>query len=197
MQIAGDEIVTSRDAALAALGPGLWGCIAAASDNLSDIPAQTLRLEDDPADYDRVDGILFLSTEVWTLRRQAILKDTLARSPRPLVIANANLAAPRDHGFSLEPGHFGHLLADDGITGIRFFGKPFAEVYDMVQASLPGTAPDRIAMCGDTLHTDILGAAALGWKTVLVAQDGLFSGLDTTPFCQRSAVMPTWRVQRI
>ena len=36
---------------------------------------------------------------------------------------------------------------------------------------------DKIAMFGDSLHTDILGAAAQGWKTVLVTKDGLFSGL--------------------
>jgi HAD superfamily hydrolase (TIGR01450 family) len=197
MRVGSDEIVTSRDAALAALGTGLWGCIAAGSDDLSDIPAATVRLGNDPDEYDSVDGILFLSTEAWTLRRQAILKASLTRRPRPLVIANADLAAPRDNGFSLEPGHFGHLLADVGIADIRFFGKPFAEVYDMVQASLPGIPPERIAMCGDTLHTDILGAAARGWKTVLVAQDGLFSGIDTQPFCRRSALAPTWRVQRI
>ena len=32
-------------------------------------------------------------------------------------------------------------------------------------------------MYGDSLHPDILGAAPLGWKTVLVTKDGLFSGL--------------------
>ena len=35
-------------------------------------------------------------------------------------------------------------------------------------------------MCGDSLHTDILGAAAQGWKTVLVTKDGLFSGFEVT-----------------
>ena len=197
MQIAPDEIVTSRDAAIAGLGEGLWGCIAAPSDDLSDIPAATVRLTDDPADYDRVDGILFLSTEVWDSGRQVILGSSLLTRPRPLVIANADLAAPRDFGLSLEPGHFGHLLADQGLEEIRFYGKPFPEVYEMIEASLPGVPPDRIAMCGDTLHTDILGAAARGWRTVLVTQDGLFSGVDTRRFCDRSTLIPTWRLPRI
>ena len=197
MQVSSDEIVTSRDAALAGLGPGLWGCITAPSDDLSDIPAPTLRLGDEAEAYDRVDGVLFLSTEVWTDTRQARLRASLMARPRPLVIANADLAAPRDHGFSLEPGHFGHLLADEGLTDIRFFGKPFPEVYDMVEATLPGLPPNRIALCGDTLHTDVLGAAARGWQTVLVTRDGLFAGLDTRPFCQQSALTPTWRLPRI
>lgn len=197
MPVTQEEIVTSRDAAIAELTPGLWGCIAAPSDDLSDIPVDTLRLTDDPRDYARVDGVLFLSTEVWTEAQQALLRKSLLSAPRPLVIANADLAAPRDHGFSLEPGHYGHLLADEGLDDIRFYGKPFPEAYEIVEASLPGVERHRIALCGDTLHTDILGAAARGWRTVLVTRDGLFAGVDTRPFCQQSGLTPTWRLPRI
>ncbi|MDK3073700.1 HAD hydrolase-like protein [Sedimentitalea sp. JM2-8] len=197
IRISPDEIVTSRDAAIRCLGPGLWGCIAAPDDDLSDIPADTIRLDDGPAEYDRVDNFLFLSTESWRPERQAMLRNSLMSHPRPVVIANADLAAPRDFGFSLEPGHFGHLLADDGLADIRFLGKPFPEVYEMVESSLAGVPPERIAMCGDTLHTDILGAVARGWRTVLVTRDGMFSGMDTRGFCDRSALVPTWRLPRI
>ena len=197
MRVRSEEIITSRDAALASLGDELWGCIAAPSDDLSDIPAATQRLVDDRADYDRVHGFLFLSTESWGPERQAILTESLLSNPRPVAIANADIAAPRDFGFSLEPGHFGHLLADAGLSDVRFFGKPFPEVFNMVEKTLAGIAPNRIAMCGDTLHTDILGAAARGWRTVLVARDGMFSGVDTRQFCHRSALVPSWRLQRI
>ena len=197
MRVSNEEIVTSRDLALDGLGPGLWGCIAAPSDDLTDIPAETRRLDDDINDYDSVDGFLFLSTEIWSAMGQAHLRDSLRANPRPVVIANADLAAPRDHGFSLEPGHFGHLLADDGLSDVRFYGKPFPEVYERVEMSLPGISRDRIALCGDTLHTDILGAEARGWRSVLVTRDGLFSGLDTRRFCQQSGLTPTWRLPRI
>ncbi|MCG6883230.1 MAG: HAD hydrolase-like protein [Silicimonas sp.] len=197
MRIAPDEIVTSRDAAISGLEQRLWGCIAAPSDNLSDIPSDTLRLEDDPDGYSQAEGFLFLSTEVWTPERQDMLRDSLLNHPRPVIIANADLAAPRDFGFSLEPGHYGHLLADDGVPDVRFFGKPFPEVYDLIESSLKDIPPHRIAMCGDTLHTDILGAAARGWRTVLVTRDGMFSGLDSARFCELSALTPTWRVERI
>ena len=197
MHVRSDEIVTSRDAALAELKPGLWGCIAAPQDDLSDIPVATRRLVDDPSCYDLVDGFLFLSTEGWSVGRQENLEASLRKRPRPLIIANADLVAPREHGFSLEPGYFGHLLADQGFEDVRFFGKPFAQVYDMIEASLPGIAPDRIVMCGDTLHTDILGAAARGWRTVLVEMDGLFSGHDASGYCSRSGIYPTWTLLRI
>lgn len=197
VEIASEEIITSRSAALKGLGDMLWGCIAAPSDELTDIPAATLRLGDDRSEYDSVDGILFLSTEIWNADRQAILTESLLERQRPVVIANADIAAPRDNGFSLEPGHFGHLLADLGLPDIRFFGKPFPEVFQIVRDTLVSSPPDRIAMCGDTLHTDILGAAAHGWRTVLVEKDGMFCGVDATQFTTQSALVPTWRLSRI
>lgn len=197
MNILEHEVITSRDASLADLTAGLWGCIAAAADGLADIPAATLRLKSDRADYDRVDAFLFLSTESWTQEKQAILEKSLLDNPRPVIIANADLVAPREGGFTLEPGHYGHLLADLGLPNISFRGKPFDQVYALIEASLPGVAQDRIAMCGDTLHTDILGAAARQWKTVLVTRHGLFAGADTSSFCERANLFPTWRLDAI
>jgi HAD superfamily hydrolase (TIGR01450 family) len=197
IRVKDDEIITSRGVALSYLDDRRWGCVAAANDDLSDLPSRACVLEDDAAGYDRAEGFLFLSTEGWSQKRQAILEQSLLAKPRPLVVANADLVAPREAGFSLEPGHFGHLLADRGILDIRFFGKPFPEAFELVEASLPGMAPSRIVMCGDTLHTDILGAAARGWRTVLVEQDGLFSGRDATSFCDAAEVFPDWRLPRI
>ena len=197
MRVAPEEIVTSRDAALHSLDARLWGCIAAPADTLSDIPAETLHLGNRQADYDRAEGFLFLSTEVWSDAQQTLLTQSLLANPRPVVIANADIAAPRDHGFSLEPGHYGHLLADRGLPDIRFFGKPFPEVFALAETTMPGISPERIAMCGDTLHTDILGAAARGWRTVLVEQDGMFAGVDTAAYRAEAGLVPSWRLARI
>jgi ribonucleotide monophosphatase NagD (HAD superfamily) len=54
-----DEIITSRDATLTALTSGIWGIITASEDQLADITTEFLRLGDDAAAYDAVDGILF------------------------------------------------------------------------------------------------------------------------------------------
>lgn len=191
------EIVTSRDAALQGLQPLHWGVIAAETDRLDDLMMPKTRLGDDPDAYRAVDGFLFLSSAEWTGQRQALLAAAMDARPRPLVIANADLVAPRDGGFSLEPGHFGHLIADRHPGCVRFFGKPFPEVYDLVEATLPGISASRIAMCGDTLHTDIMGALARGWRTVLVTHDGLFAGFDTNAFSARSGLFADWRLKRI
>ncbi len=197
MRLKDDEIVTSRDATLKHMQPGRWGAIAAAADTLHDLPYPAIRLGDDPDAYDTVDGFVFLSSADWTAARQDMLEAALRRSPRPLLIANADLAAPRDDGFSREPGYFGHKIADAGLAPVRFFGKPFPEVYALALATLPGIAAHRIVMCGDTLHTDILGAAAAGWRTVLVTRDGLYSGQDVTPYMRAAAIFPDWRLEKI
>lgn len=197
MHLEDDEIITSRDGTLRRLPAGHWGVIAAEGDTLDDIPAPATRLRDDRGQFDAVDGFLFLSTADWTAARQTMLEDSLNFAPRPLYIANADLAAPREDGFSREPGYFGHLIADRITAEVRFFGKPFREVYALAEATLPGIAPHRIAMCGDTLHTDILGAAAQGWRTVLVTQDGLYAGLDAGAFARASTILPDWTLERI
>jgi HAD superfamily hydrolase (TIGR01450 family) len=192
-----DEIVTSREAALRFLPQGHLGVIAADADPLTDVERSLTVLGDRQVDYDAVDAFLFLSAAGWTEARQALLMASMAHRPRPLVIANADLAAPREHGFTREPGYYGHLVADAFPDRVRFFGKPYRDVYGIVEDTLPGIDRSRIAMCGDTLHTDILGAAAFGWRTVLVTEDGLFADADADGYCRRSGLHADWRLRRI
>lgn len=197
LALAPEEVITSRDATLAKLDERLWGCIALPEDQLTDIPGEALRLGDDPADYARAEGFLFLAAAGWTPERQSLLDQALRAEPRPLRIANADLVAPRGDHLSLEPGWYGHALVDAGAADVRFFGKPFPEIYRLAEASLPGIAPARIAMSGDTLHTDILGAQALGWQGVFVTADGLFAGHDPAPWIAASGIRPDWITARI
>lgn len=197
LTLADDEIVTSREATLRHLTDARWGVIAADEDLLADLPEDVVRLGDDARDYETVENFLFLSTAAWSPDRQKLLTAAMKNRPRDVFVGNADLAAPRDEGFSVEPGHFGHLIEDLFPERVRFFGKPFPEVYDLIEATLPDVQASRIAMCGDTLHTDILGAAARGWRTVLVTQDGLFAGYDTDAYSQKSNLFANWRLGRI
>lgn len=192
-----NEIITSRDAALCVLDNRRWGVIAAPEDRLSDLDMPVIRLGDDRAAYDKAEGFLFLSSADWSDTRQALLEVSLLEHPRRVIIANADLVAPRDHGFSIEPGFYGHQIADLTAAEVVFFGKPFADVHAMATASLAGVDKSRIAMVGDTLHTDILGGAAAGWRTVLATQDGLFAGQDVGPLMAQSGLYPDWQVARI
>ena len=72
---------------------------------------------------------------------------------------------------------------------MRFFGKPFAPAFDAALARLRLPA-ERVAMVGDTLHTDILGGAAAGCQTVLITDHGFMAGHDPTPFLQACGITP-------
>jgi glycerol-1-phosphatase len=195
-----DEVVASRDVAVARLQatlPGAtWAAIAAAGDTFADIPARLVDAVADPSALRKADGVLFLSTARWTPDLQTALIAALKERPRPLVIANPDLVAPREGGLTLEPGLFGHDALDKVAVEAQWFGKPFPEAFAEGIART-GVAPDRLAMVGDTLHTDVLGGAAAGCRTVLVTDHGLFAGLDTGPFIRASGIVPDFIVGSI
>jgi glycerol-1-phosphatase len=194
---AADEVVASRDVAVSRLdmiAPGAtWAAIAAKGDVFTEIPARLLDAIADPKALDAADGILFLSTARWSPDLQRRLVSAMERRPRPLVIANPDLVAPREGGLTLEPGLFGHDLIDAVQGEVHWFGKPFSEAFAeaIVRTGLP---PARLAMVGDTLHTDVLGGAAAGCRSVLVTDHGLFAGLDTHQFIRASGIVPDFIV---
>jgi glycerol-1-phosphatase len=189
----GDEVVSSRDVAVARLegvAPGaIWAAISAEGDTFADIPAPVVDPIANPAAFDHADAILFLSTARWTPALQQQLHRALERRPRPLVVANPDIVAPRETDLSQEPGLFAHDLIDGLGCKVHWFGKPFAEGFDDAIARM-GLPADRLAMVGDTLHTDVLGGAAAGMGTVLITDHGLFRGLDVTPFIAASGIVP-------
>jgi HAD superfamily hydrolase (TIGR01450 family) len=191
---AADEVVSSRDVAAARLdqiAPGAtWAAITAAGDDLADLPVRCLDLLDRPGALEAADAVLFLSSARWTRAHQARLVAALSDLPRPVVVANPDLVAPREDGLTLEPGAFAHHLADaTGLAPVHF-GKPFGEALGDALARLGGLPRARVAMVGDTLHTDVLGGAAAGMGTVLVTAHGLFAGQEVAPFVARSGIVP-------
>lgn len=192
-----DEVVASRDVAvarLALIAPGAtWAAISAAGDSFADIPATCRDAVADPAALDDADAILFLSSARWTDALQHRLTVALRRRPRPFVIANPDLVAPREGGLSQEPGLFGHAILDAVPAGAHWFGKPFPEAF-VEGIARTGLSPHRLAMVGDTLHTDVLGGAAAGCRSVLVTDHGLFAGLDSAEFIAASGIVPDFTV---
>jgi HAD superfamily hydrolase (TIGR01459 family) len=186
------EVVASRDVAAARLSqvaPGArWGAIAAASDGFEDIGADIRRWT--ATSRPEVDAFLMLSSADLDAATVAALQAALLDRPRPLVVANPDLVAPRETGLSREPGFYAHAIAD--ATGIApvFFGKPYPDAYADALERLAGIPRHRIAMVGDTLHTDILGGRAAGLGTVLILNHGLFAGQDIDDYIARSGIVP-------
>ncbi len=188
------EVVSSRDAlarALAGRPEPCWGFAAVEASAIGELTQAGVRLGDDPADYDAADGFVLLSTGDWNRARQDLLLGSLRARPRPVLVGNPDLVAPREDGLSVEPGFYAHEIAD--LTGCvpEFFGKPFANVFDLVRERIgPGVPLHRIAMVGDTLHTDILGGAGMNWRTVLVLDHGLLKGFPAGSLDRLSDIRP-------
>jgi len=196
-----DDVVTSRATMLAALNGERalrWGLMATRATGLRDLEGLDLTyLEEDPAPYAEVEGFLLVGSAAWTEDRQVLLEKALTARPRPVFVGNPDIVAPRERGFSTEPGHFAHRLADrTGVTP-RFFGKPFADIYARAFAGLdPGIPRERVLMVGDSLHTDILGAQAAGIRSALITGYGFFAGHDAAGAIARAGIRPDYRITR-
>ncbi|MEM9734407.1 MAG: HAD-IIA family hydrolase [Pseudomonadota bacterium] len=196
-----EEIITSRMAAEAALTKHedmLWGVMARSDFKESDLPVRSILLTHDITTYDAADAFLMLSTWDWTSQQQRLLEQSLSNKMRPVMVANPDVIAPLEESFSTESGYLAHRITDLLGAQVEWHGKPFPSVFDMVMDSLPrDTDPKRIAMVGDTLHTDVLGGAQAGWSTVLVSDHGLFRGHDVRAYIQQSGMVPDWIVPSI
>ena len=160
------------------------------------VTAPMLPLGDDPRAYDEVAGFLFLSSDHWSEARQALLEASLARRPRPLVVGNPDIVSPEPGGMALEPGLFAHRIAETVGIAPLFCGKPFAPIYERVRARFPGIAPERVLCVGDTLHTDILGGRAMGFRALLV-EDGFCRGQDASALAAECGIWPDFIAPRL
>ena len=188
-----DDVISSRDALAAHLAtmPELhWAAMAPKNASFEGLGVAFDLLEDDPAPYTRAEGFLLLGSQIWNEDRQARLVAALLQNPRPLLVGNPDLVAPYEHGFNLQPGLYAHWLADK--TGIepQFFGKPFGGMFKAAKQRYGDVPPARVLMIGDTLHTDILGGAAAGVKTLLIEDHGMFKGADVMEYIEKSGIRP-------
>lgn len=188
------DVISSRDILMASLRkqtPTVWGCMALSTSEIKEFPAQVLALGDDPQLYNDVGGFILLGSAGWTSARQTMMVNSLNANPRPILVGNPDLVAPRENDFSLEPGWFAHQAAHETGISPQFFGKPFDAIFAEARKRIPANIlNERIAMVGDTLHTDILGGKASGFGTVLIAEHGLFRGKNVASYIKASGIIP-------
>ncbi len=194
-----DDVVSSRDALAEALigehaAVRRWGFAAPWHSQIELLSPEGHLLGDDPADYEAADGFVLLSAADWNDERQQLLEDALRARARPLLVGNPDLVAPREFDLSIEPGSYAHALQDVELATPAFYGKPFANVFRIAKRRLPGIDPSRIVMVGDTLHTDIVGGAAFGWRTALVLDHGLMRETDAKAAIEVCGVRPDFIV---
>lgn len=197
-----DEIVSSREVlqrSLAAYDQGmLWAIAAPVTSEIDEFDIRAERLATDERLFSAADGFILLSSAEWSSEMQDLLLRSLRQRRRPLLVGNPDLAAPRESWFSVEPGSYAHAIMDETDIVPEFFGKPFANAFEEAVRRLdPETPRDRIAMVGDTLHTDILGGAAAGLGTILVTHHGVLKDLSLTDCLDASMIVPDYIVPNI
>jgi glycerol 3-phosphatase-2 len=195
-----EDVITSRKATLHALHhapPVKWGLMATESLGRGDIePFDMTYLAEDAAAYAAAEAFVLLGSAVWTETRQTLLEASLKAHPRPVYVGNPDIVAPREGGFSIEPGYFAHRLADQTDVELQFFGKPFGNIFDLAFSQLGLVERNRVVMVGDSLHTDILGGQSAGLKTALIADYGFFSGHDLQGPIETSGIKPDYILQQ-
>lgn len=201
-QFEAGEIISSREVLAGGLrcfdGEMRWGVAAPLQSNIDELPGRCHRLDTDTAGFDYSDGFILLSSQDWTPELQSMLADALAGQLRPVLVGNPDIVAPREGGLSLEPGAFAHQVADAlGVEPV-FYGKPFGNAFaEVARRFEPAVDPRRIAMIGDSLHTDILGGAGAGWRTVLVTDHGLVKDLDVDTLIKSTGIVPDFIIPSI
>jgi len=178
MRFQSQDVISSRNALEHAVRDDknvLWGVIAPEFAEAEKLAPQTKLLGDNKEDYASVDGFIFLSSTDLSDLRQQLLCDALAEKSRPLLVGNPDLVAPREGAMSLEPG--------------------FKAVFDLAAARITNVEPHRIVMVGDSLHTDILGGASYGWRTVLIKNHGLMKEADDELTFTETGIRPHFIAQ--
>ena len=209
LPITPEQVVSSRSVLthwLTHQRPQSWRRLGVADAGVADVAVaglEQLRLDAaSRADWGRCDAIALMGASQWDADWQARLAE-VAADGCPILIANPDVAAPQPRHFSCEPGHIGWRLLHENRAEIHWFGKPHAAHFELAverfKAHYGREISDRrrIAMVGDSLHTDILGGAAAGFSTVLVTGEGLFSNGGADAALAATGLMPDIIVERI
>jgi HAD superfamily hydrolase (TIGR01458 family) len=94
-------------------------------------------------------------------------------------------------GLAIDAGAFVAALEYATETEAALIGKPNRAYFDMALLDM-GLAPSQVAMIGDDIHTDIIGAQAVGMPTILVRTGKyVFDAQKPLP------VQPDWTIDSI
>lgn len=199
------DVISSRSALKTGLrefdDAMLWGILGPVQANCESLGVKFVLLDDNPETYARVDGFILLSTHDWSPARHVFLEAELKAKSRPVLVGNPDIVAPRETNMSTEPGYVAWLLHEAcGVEPVNF-GKPHKHVFEQakkrIEDVLGSVDLSRTLMVGDSLHTDILGGAAAGFKTVLTTQDGFLKGANPHDYFEKSGIRPDFMLPRI
>ena len=200
-----DEIISSRDTAEIFLNfnkpEGTMGVTGNIGRSVDIEGLDCIDMQQDYSMFDQMSSFLMLGTTNWDAVWQDMLFNSLQENPRPLFVANPYIVAPHEINFTIEPAYYiSHLIAN-GIHLPFWFGKPFPTIFELAISRITELAGrsiplSRIAMVGDTLHTDILGASSFGIKSVLMTKYGLFRNANVAEIIKKTGIIPDFIVEQ-
>lgn len=147
-------------------------------------------------------GFAMLGSIAWHAGDQEIFEQSLRDNMRPVLIGNPDVTAPLPDSFSAEPAYWIARAMQKLPVQPVWFGKPHALAFELAYNQLCARAgkpvnKSRIAMVGDSLHTDILGGLAFGLRTVLVTSYGLLRHHNVDKVISETGIAPDWQVPHL
>ena len=118
----------------------------------------------------------------------------------PLICSNPDYFAFKGDKKYVTPGCLARWYEENGGR-VVWIGKPLPFFYQYALSQTKST-PQRSAMVGDTVRTDILGGVNAGMTTVLITQtgvaaDALKNGETIESLAQKEGAMPDFLIDRL
>ncbi len=198
LDINSSDVISSRDVLEAHLAAKPQKKIMCLNSSTTPLKNNVNMYKDAPSYKDALreaEAFAFMGSVGWKEAEQAALEAALMENPRPVFVANPDVSAPQKNGFSAEPGYWVTRALKKVDFPVEWYGKPhhasFQMAIDILQHKTDKPLrKSHIAMVGDSLHTDILGATAAGLMSVLVTDYGLMRGLNVSKICQQTSIYP-------
>ena len=198
LPLALDDIISSRDA-----------CYQYLQAKIAQNPDETIcylgravtKFEDIQGPFFGEDGwqeaslFAFMGAIDWHEEDQLLLESVLKKRKAEIIVANPDVSAPQVKGFSYEPGYWAMRAHHHTNCALTMTGKPYGDAFALALSALEAKAgkplsKSRVAMVGDSLHTDILGANEAGLISILLRSYGLMSHFDIHHITKQTAIYP-------
>ena len=194
------EIISSRDLLKNHLKNEkkiTWGVIGSPGSDIDELGISGYILGNNMKQIDKCEGIIYLGCEYWSNENQKILEDHVVKNSLKVLVGNPDIIAPQKSSFSIEPGFWSYNFHKFRASKPLYFGKPHNQIFDLainkiIALSNKSISLDRIAMVGDSLHTDILGGLSSKISTILVTNHGLFKDYDYYNAIAKTSICPDW-----
>ncbi len=126
------------------------------------------------------DFVLLAASEgdVHPLSHYEALLAPAARRGVPCLCTNPDKVMLTKEGTAFGAGRIAELYEELG-GGVRWIGKPFADIYAAALEFLGHPDPTRVCAIGDSIEHDIAGAASAGLHSILVTTGILERASDT------------------